>query len=58
MMGANSVCPWLIQEVFTVDGVTDFKNLFLVPSFISIAAAVVLAVGSNPPRETITGETS
>src|SRR5436190_2810381 len=28
---ANSVCPYLIQSVFTQGGTTDFKHLFLVP---------------------------
>ena len=28
---ANSICPWLLQEVFTKNGVTDFQGLFLVP---------------------------
>ena len=28
---ANSICPWLLQEVFTKNGVTDFHGLFLVP---------------------------
>ena len=48
---ANSVCPWLIQEVFTHDGVTDFRNLFLVPAFISIGAALLLAVAFHPPKQ-------
>ncbi len=26
---ANSLCPWLFQEVFTKGGVTDFRGLFL-----------------------------
>ena len=46
---ANSVGPWLLQSVFTVDGVTDFKTLFLIPAGISVAAAVLLAVAFNPP---------
>src|SRR6266704_2050430 len=37
---ANSVCPYLLQQTFTRDGVIDFHNLFLVP----LAAAVTAAV--------------
>lgn len=58
---ANSVCPYLIQEVFTqttmaADGVTeikkvDFRNLFLVPCGASLAAAVLMALVFNPPKK-------
>ena len=33
---ANSVCPYLMQRVFTVDGVTDFRSFFLVPLAIAV----------------------
>jgi MFS family permease len=46
---ANSICPWLIQTVFTHDGVTDFKNLFLVPLVASVLAAIALALFFRPP---------
>jgi nucleoside transporter len=46
---ANSVCPWLLQEVFTKDGVTDFRSMFLLPCLIALAAAVVLALFFRPP---------
>ena len=46
---ANSICPWLLQEVYTVDGVTDFRSLFLLPAAISLGAALVLAMGFKPP---------
>jgi nucleoside transporter len=46
---ANSVCPWLIQSVFTKDGVTDFKSLFLVPCGFALAAAISLALFFHPP---------
>ena len=49
---ANSVCPWLMQEKFTTNGVTDFKGLFLVPCAASLAAAVALALFFHPPRKT------
>ncbi len=48
---ANSVCPYLLQEVFTKDKVVDFRNLFLVPCFVSLAAATLLAVCFNPPKK-------
>ncbi len=47
---ANTVCPTLIQTVFTKDGVTDFKGLFLVPLIASTAAAVALALFFHPPK--------
>lgn len=47
---ANTVCPTLIQTVFTKDGVTDFRGLFLVPLFAAVAAAVALALFFHPPK--------
>ena len=64
-MLANSICPYLIQEVFTtetravVDGVeqvtkaTNFRGLFLVPCFTALAAVVVLALCFHPPVRNI-----
>jgi MFS family permease len=52
---ANSICPWLIQEVFTVDKVTNFRNLFLVPTAISALAAIALAIFFHPPKEAEAG---
>jgi hypothetical protein len=46
---ANSLCPWLLQSVFTQDGVTDFKNLFLVPLAAAAVAAICLALFFRPP---------
>jgi len=46
---ANSVCPYLIQKVFTHDGVTDFRNLFLVPMAAGICAVLTLALFFRPP---------
>jgi MFS family permease len=48
---ANSICPWLLQTVYTVDGVTDFKSMFMIPMTISILAALLLAFGFRPPTE-------
>ena len=47
---ANSICPYLIQKVFTQNGVTDFHGLFLVPMLTGLAAAVALALFFHPPK--------
>ncbi len=47
---ANTICPTLIQTVFTKDGVTDFRGLFLVPLFAAVAAAIALGVFFHPPK--------
>jgi nucleoside transporter len=46
---ANSICPWLAQTVFTHDGVTSFRTLFLVPLGGAVAAAIALAFFFRPP---------
>lgn len=48
---ANSLCPWLLQEVYTHDGVTDFKSMFMLPMGISLLAGLLLAFGFRPPAE-------
>ncbi len=48
---ANAICPYLLQQVYTVDGVTDFYNLFMVPLLIALIAAGVLAVAFWPPKK-------
>jgi len=48
-LAANSICPWLKQNVFTHGDVTDFRNLFLIPLVTAILAAVVLALFFRPP---------
>ena len=48
---ANSVCPFLLQRVFTRDGVTDFRGLFLVPLVIALVAVLALAVFFKPPQK-------
>ena len=50
---ANSICPWLIQNVYTVNKVTDFKGLFLVPLICAAAAAVALIVFFHPPKKDV-----
>jgi nucleoside transporter len=47
---ANSICPYLNQKVFTHEGVTNFRGLFLVPMLSAIAAAVGLALFFRPPK--------
>jgi nucleoside transporter len=51
---ANSVCPYLIQQVFSHNGVTDFRTMFLVPMLAALVAAIALALFFHPPakRET------
>ena len=46
---ANSICPWLIQSVYTHDSITDFRGLFLVPLAFASFAALVLALWFRPP---------
>ena len=48
---ANSVCPYLIQQVFTHNGVTDFRTMFLVPMLASLLAAIALALFFHPPAK-------
>jgi nucleoside transporter len=48
-LAANSICPWLIQRVYTVNGATDFKGLFLVPLACAVIGAVALALFFRPP---------
>ncbi len=50
VLAANSLCPWLIQSVFTANGVTDFRSLFLLPCLTALVAAVVLALAFRPPK--------
>ena len=49
---ANSICPWLIQQVYTHDDVIDFRGLFEVPLIAALCAAVLLAVAFRPPVQT------
>ncbi len=46
---ANSICPWLIQKVYTTGGVTDFRGLFIVPMAVASVAAIALAICFRPP---------
>ena len=48
---ANSVCPYLIQKVFTQNGVTDFRGLFLMPMSFALFAAFLLLALFHPPKK-------
>ena len=52
---------WLfipLQNRLTMDGAVDYRQLFLVPTFMALAAAAVLAIAFWPPRSLATaGET-
>jgi len=48
---ANSICPYLLQNVFTQNGATNFRGLFLVPMAASLLAAVALALFFHPPKK-------
>jgi MFS family permease len=49
---ANTICPYLGQQVFMHDNVTNFKALFLVPMSCGLLAAVILALFFHPPKNT------
>jgi nucleoside transporter len=55
---ANSICPYLIQKVFTQANVTNFQGLFLVPMISAIAAALALALLFHPPKTAQPGTAS
>jgi hypothetical protein len=46
---ANSICPWLIQKLYTNGALVDFKGLFMVPLATASLAAVALALFFRPP---------
>ena len=47
---AYSLCPWLMQSVYTKGGMVDFKGLFMVPLITASVAAVALALFFHPPK--------
>ena len=47
---AFSICPWLMQTVYTVNNVVDFKGLFMVPFIVASGAAIALALFFHPPK--------
>ena len=46
---ANSLCPFLLQKIYTTGTVVDFKSLFLVPLAVASGAALALALFFRPP---------
>ncbi len=48
-IASYSLAPWLIQNVFTTAGVTDFRGLFLVPCAVALLAIIVMALFFHPP---------
>ena len=52
---ANTICPWLIQRVYTSGGVTDFRGLFMVPLAAASIAAIGLALCFRPPAQGTAG---
>jgi nucleoside transporter len=49
-IAANFICPWLKQSLYTQNDVTNYKFLFLVPTVVSVIAAVAMAVLFHPPK--------
>jgi len=46
---AFSICPWLMQDIYTKANIVDFKGLFLVPFAVASCAAIALALFFRPP---------
>ncbi len=46
---ANTICPYLLQQVYTEGEVTDWRGLFQVPLGIALLAALLLAACFRPP---------
>jgi MFS family permease len=55
---ANSICPWLMQSVFTQNSATNFRGMFLVPLAAASLAAVALALFFHPPPKEKTTATA
>ncbi len=53
-MAANSVCPYLLQKVFTHGDMINYRSLFLVPLAIATISAIVLALFFHPPARKVT----
>jgi nucleoside transporter len=49
---AFSICPWLMQSVYTKGNVVDFRGLFMVPLAAASIAAIALALFFHPPKST------
>ncbi len=53
---ANTLCPMLLQNKYTHDGVTDFRSMFLLSCLSAVGAAVLLALAFHPRKREIAGE--
>ena len=49
-IAANLICPWLKQSIYSVGDATNYRSLFLVPTAVSLVAAVCLALFFHPPK--------
>ena len=52
---AFSICPWLMQSVYTKGNIVDFKGLFMVPLAAASIAAIALALFFHPPKTAAAG---
>ncbi len=50
-LAANSLCPWLLKNVYTRDGVIDYRSLFQLPCLTALGAALFLALFFRPPKK-------
>jgi nucleoside transporter len=55
VLGAGDLAAkWIfipLQAKLTVDGVLDYKSLFLIPTGLALLAAIILAVAFHPPKD-------
>lgn len=49
VIAANTICPFLTSR-FTVNNITDFRQLFLIPCGVALGAAVILGLFFHPPK--------
>jgi len=49
-LAANTLCPWLVENVFKKGEALDYRSMFLFPCFMSLLAAVALALFFHPPK--------
>ena len=47
---ANTICPLLVQQTFKNGDIIDFRNLFLLPTYTALGAAMVLLFFFWPPK--------
>jgi len=51
VLAANTLGPWLMQSVFTANGVTNFRSMFLLPCLTALGAAILLLAAFRPPKK-------